>query len=177
MMRMRVLALLLAVSVVCCTPVFFASATDDELCAISVEVDGSGTVTMNGITDDSEINSNLAPGVSVTMTAEPSADCEFLFWVNKETDRIISWNATYTFTVASYASYEAVFDSTESSLAGEGYHTVIYLTQGDNIICNSVVALDDASYIEDIPTNGVHISGKTWIGWISRNNGGSVSSH
>lgn len=164
MLRTRIVAVLLTVAVICCALVFPASAAD-EACEISVSFVGSGSVTVDGTDRFDDFTVYVDPGETVTMTAVPDPDFEFLFWVNRETNRIVSWNATYSFTAATYALYDAVFDVTESVAAEDDLHTVVYLTDGGNIIYMQPALLDDTSYIDEVPTSGMFISGKSWLGW------------
>ncbi len=164
MLRVKVIAFILAIAVICSIPVFSASAAN-ETCAVSVEIVGSGAVSVNGTSTQSSFSNSFEQGTSVTMVATPDEDFEFLFWVNAVTRKIVSWNSTYTFTVSTQSEFEAVFDVSESVAAEDDCHTVVYLTQGENIICMEYVEMDDTSFFAEVGTHGMAVSGKVWIGW------------
>ena len=159
MLRKRVIAAILTVAVLCCALVFSASA-ETESCEITVTVNGRGSVTMNGapISNGSVQNADL--GETVTLSAQPNTNYEFLFWLNSETRKVVSWEPEYTFTVGSYALYDAVFERVV-----DGQHTVVYLTQGDNVVFCQLVPIDDVYYYDSVPTSGMTVSGKVWTGW------------
>ena len=159
MLRKRVIASLLAIAVLCCAFLFSASA-ENEQCEITLAVDGRGTVLLNGATVSPGTTSYVDPDTTVTLTAEPAANYEFLFWQNHETSKVVSWEPSYTFTAATYALYDAVFTRVQ-----DGHHIVIYLTQGENVVFCQPVPMDDTYYYDSVPTSGMTVSGKVWTGW------------
>lgn len=165
MLRTKIVALLLAICVTACVPTFSASA-EEASCRISVRFFGGGYVTMNDVRRPNSFSRYFSVGENVTMTAEPREGFEFLFWVNNETRRIISTDPTYSFYAATYAEYEAVFDETESTATADGWHTIIYLSEGENILFMEPVELEDRSYFEDsVASINMHVSGRVWTGW------------
>lgn len=156
------LALVLGLSVLGITA--FAEA---DTVRIAGTIEGLGTVTVGGREYGSEFTYQAVVGQTVTLTAEAGENFEFLFWVNQETERIVSRDTTYTFRAASYAKLQAVFDLLESVTASESvpYHTVIYLTEGDNIRYFGTPDVGDEEYFADVPQNGLLASGKIFKYW------------
>ncbi len=136
----------------------FVSYAQSAEMPISISVSGIGTV--------ADADGNKADGSALTysvgstasFTATPYAGWEFLYWVNTETNRIVSFEETYTFKVATYAVIEAVFEYLDPE-----YHRVVYLSDGGNIILSDFWALGDLSYEE--PDEKIYVGGKTWAGW------------
>ena len=159
MLRKRVVASILAIAVLVCALSLFASA-ENEQCEITLAVDGRGTVSLNGTPVSSGATSFVDQNEDVTLIAEPAANYEFLFWLNHETSKVVSWEPAYTFTAATYALYDAVFVRTQADM-----HAVVYLTQGENVVFCQSVPLDDVYYYDDVPVSGMSVSGKVWTGW------------
>lgn len=159
MLHKRVVASLLAIAVLCGMFVFSASA-ENEQCEITLAVDGRGSVYLNGSLVSSGAKSYVDPDTEVTLTAEPAANYDFLFWLNHETEKVVSWEPSYTFTAATYALYDAVFMRVD-----ENQHIVIYLTQGENVVFCQPVPLEDVYYYDSVPVTGMTVSGKIWTGW------------
>ena len=165
MLYKRVIAVLLTVAVVLCTLVFSAAA-ENETWKVSVLVNGCGVVLTGGEEYDDEFVDNLAVGTELTLTAEPDDEnYDFLYWLDRDSSRIISWDEEITVEIASFVRYDAVFVESGSYLESQDLHTVIYLTSGDNVIFQRNVLLEDTSYYSDVPTTGMFVSGKTFIGW------------
>ena len=125
---------------------------------ISISVSGIGSV---ADTDGNKVNGadlSYPIGTVVSYTATPNSGWEFLYWVNVETNRIVSFDDTYSFTVATYAVIEAVFEYLDPD-----YHRVVYLSEGNNIIMSDFWAVGDLSYEE--PEEKIFVGGKTWNGW------------
>lgn len=167
--RTRLAAWIVALAMLASMFGFTASAEDDTV-NIEVFSSGGGSVTVDGKLDGepqwSGFSFSAAVGETVTMTAEADEDFEFLFWVNQETERIVSRSATYSFVAATYAKIQAVFDLQESIAQDEdNQHTVVYLTEGDNIRYFESVELGDTDYYQYVPQNGLLAAGKTFIGW------------
>lgn len=159
MLRKRCVALLLAMAVLCGALAFSVSA-ENEQCAITIYKEGNGSVSVDGTTVSSGAATDVSVGATVELTAEPNSNYEFLFWQNHETLKVVSWEPTYTFTAATYALYDAVF-----ARVIEGYHTIVYLTKGENVVSCQTVPVDDTSFYDAVPTSGMAVSGKVWTGW------------
>ena len=167
----RALAVLLALSVFACCFAFHAAA-EDILCDITVEISGGGCATDGVDTTYSLMKKQYVRGEEVTLTASPelnpdgSTDYAFLYWKNKETDRILSYEPEYTFFVATYMTFEAVFDFNDETAAEYGVHRVVYLSEGGNVLYTESVDVGDDTYINNvIPEPRLYISGRTWLGW------------
>ena len=108
----------------------FASYAESADAPVSINVSGIGTVTDakgNSVATTGEFSYDI--GTTARLTATPHTGWEFLYWVNTETKRIVSFEDTYSFTVATYAVIEAVFEYIDLD-----YHRVVYLSEGNNII-------------------------------------------
>ena len=164
-MRAKIVTVFLVIALILGTLAFSASA-EDETCDIFVKVDGSGTVTIDGLEIDDEYTAQFPMGESVTLIATADEENEFLYWKNLETKRIVSWDAEYTFFAATYANLKAVFDEEESVSTARGEHTIIYLTSGDNEVAFlQHIPMEYSGFYSAVPTTGMKISGRTWRGW------------
>ena len=95
-------------------------------------------------------------GTEVTLEASPLQGSVFLYWVNLENERIISFNASYTFTAATYLKLQAVFYETSA-----GWHYVTYLNTTNNIIRGMEQELGEAvSHVDYAPVR----DGYEWTG-------------
>ena len=143
------------------------AASDDEV-NITISFLGSGVVTV-GDTEYDDFGGRFTftaeVGETVTMTAAASEEFEFLFWLNSETNRVVSWNESYSFTAATYANYQVVFDTSESVAAEDDVHTVIYLSAGENLRSFQTVTRGTVAYYNNVPQNGLIVSGRTFMGW------------
>lgn len=167
----KAFAVLLVISLIAS---FFAFSVfaDQILCEIRVEVGGGGSVSDGEHTAYSLLSQEFYRGTEITLTATPETDSEghsdytFLYWKNKETERILSFEPEYTFYVATYMMLEAVFDFNDEMSAEYGIHRVIYLSDGNNVLYSESVDVGDDTYIDNvIPENRLFIGGKTWLGW------------
>lgn len=153
-----------AVSFLLITAVFlsvvsFGSYAQTAEAPIDINVSGLGTVSdAEGNTVSNSIEISYDIGSTATFTASPDDGWEFLYWVNTETNRIVSFDSTYSFKVATYAVIEAVFEYLDPD-----YHRVVYLSEGNNIILSDFWAVGDLSYEE--PEDKIYVGGKTWAGW------------
>ena len=167
MARKRIAALFLALALF--VPVFGITAfAGTGSLDIDVVMDGAGSVTIDGVQHDDAFTISASTGQTVTMTAAGSSaeHTEFLFWVNFQTLRIVSREPTYTFTAASYTKLQAVFDLEESYSAQEdNQHTVIYLSEGDNVRFMGSIPLGDDEYIDEVPQYGLTAPGKIFKYW------------
>ena len=131
---------------------------------ISAVCSGSGTISNGFESGDNTVSHTYTIGDSVSLTASAAEDYEFLFWKNKETERILSFDTTYTFSAATYLSLEAVFDLQQSVMnAEDNAHTVIYLTQGQNILSMQSVTLGSTNVGE--PSEKPFMAGLTFEKW------------
>ena len=169
MTRTRLAALFVALAMLASMFGFVASA-ENETVLIEVSFAGQGTVTVDGVSHDSWFTLRVPVGQTVTLTAEALDDeydgTDFLFWLNEERLRIVSREQTYSFVAATYAKLQVVFDLKESIAQADGVHTVVYLSEGDNIrFFDSGVDLGDTSYYDFVPQNGLIVTGKVFKGW------------
>lgn len=137
----------------------FASYAESVDASVSIDVSGLGTVTdSKGSSVTTSENFSYEVGTTASFTATPYTGWEFLYWVNTETNRIVSFEDTYSFTVATYAVIEAVFEYIDLE-----YHRVVYLSEGNNIILSDNWAVGDLDCEE--PEDKIFVGGKTWAGW------------
>lgn len=137
------------------TAVYFAVGDENQV-PVSVEVIGGGRVEY----EDSLIITNsrykFTIGNEVTFTARETYPDSFLYWVRKETNRIVSTDLQYTFTAASGVDYEAVFCT-----PGE-YRNVTYQGSYGNILYSAEIPVgSDEIDIPEIPV----LEGRNIIGW------------
>ena len=123
-MKKRLLSLLLvSVMMMGFITISPSAAAEEILCDITINIVGSGTVTYenNGVSDSIGRKSTVSysKGSEVVLTATPAEGSEFIYWVNSETERAISFDPVYTTTAATYMNLEAVFSSVT-----DGYHHV-----------------------------------------------------
>ena len=80
----------------------------------------------------------VAEGDVVTLTAKPKTingqTYDFLFWNNKNTDRVMSTESTYKFEAVASMFIEGQFSPTSMEASGSKY--VVYLNQAGNVIRN-----------------------------------------
>lgn len=135
-------AFLLIFAIVLSVAAFSVSAVPSLTTTIDVVCKGAGSVSNGTDSCTTEMSLSYTVGDEVTLIAVPDSNYEFLFWVNKETDRIMSTSKTYTFSAATYLCLEAVFDLKQVIMCKEDKtHTVIYLTEGQNILSMQTVSL------------------------------------
>lgn len=150
----------------------FASSAEAILCDIRIEIDGGGSVSDGENVTFSNMSVQYPRGTTITLTAAPEADSDgntefaFLYWKNKETQRILSFDPQYTFAAATYMTLEAVFDFNDETAALEGVHRVVYLSEGDNVLYTESIAVGDTTYFSNmISETKLFVGGKTWLGW------------
>ena len=155
-------AILLIFAMALSVAVFSASAVS-LTATVEVNCSGSGSVS-NGVDSGNTLKRDFTVGDDVTLTATADPDNEFLFWKNKETERILSFSQTYTFPVATYTSVEAVFDLKQSVMnAEDNAHTVIYLTKGQNVMSMQTALLGSTEV--GTPARMPYMTGLTFERW------------
>ncbi|MCR5484486.1 MAG: hypothetical protein K6F09_02715 [Clostridiales bacterium] len=123
-----------------------------------------GRIELNGnVVVTNQVGSvSVAPGTPISLTAVPSANTTFLYWVNVESNRIFSFDASYSFTAATDIRLQAVFalsilDENNTPVS----HYISYLSMANNILS----AYDcDVGYPDEYPENVPAIDGYTFTG-------------
>ena len=123
-----------------------------------ISVSGLASVTYGTRTINSEdlILSKL--GTRTTLTANESAESEFLYWVNDETNRVVSFDPVYSFNVCPYIYLRAEFYETD-----EDYHYVTFLNPAGTVIdCEEYEIGDDDIDFPTPPNLPGHVFDGTW---------------
>ena len=162
----RLLSILLVVLILLsASSAAFTAAAEAETCVVYVSVFGSGSVSdgSQSVKDGLLLEPQL--GDSITLTAAPSDGYELLYWVNRETKRIVSSESTYAFSAGSDLYLELYFDEEQAAMAAQNKHRVVYLSEGGNIIYSAEVAIGSTEYMSRVPDVFLYGGGRTWLGW------------
>ena len=137
------------------TAVYFAVAADDKI-QVSADIIGGGRAGCQNQYFVTNTYLYFTIGDNVTLTAYENVPGSFLYWVRKDTNRIVSTDKDYSFIAASSVEYEAVFCAT-----GE-YHNITYQGSYGNILYSEDVPVGSGDInVPDIPT----LEGRVSIGW------------
>jgi len=148
---------MVTVALVCVLSAGFYASADNGDVTVSLQCSGPGRI-YQGTQMVARTTGSIdaAKGTSVSLTAVPDSDGVFLYWVNMETNRIFSFNETFTFAAATYLKVEAVFCSDDSDV-----HYVTHLTVNDNILRGIEVFVGDPLlHVDYTPAR----DGYTWTG-------------
>ncbi len=139
--------------------VFFVAYADTTPCTIQLSASPIGHVSRGEelLVVSTSGSLTIDAGTEVTLTASPLSGYVFLYWINLENERIVSFNVNYTFTAATYLKLQAVFY--ESS---EGWHYVSYLNITNNIIRGMEQEVNEA--VDHVVDYTPVRDGYTWTG-------------
>ena len=146
----------------------FSASAEEQMCTITVELYGSGSVSdgVESVDAPSAFVATYPVGQTVTLTATPGAGRETVYWVNAETDRILSYSDTYSFTAGSDRVLYVDFELSQEAAAQQNTHQVVYLTEGGNILYSATIPIGSTEYFaRHIDSISVYVDGKTWTGW------------
>ena len=84
---------------------------------VTVEYDGNlGSVTADGISVESgHVKENVTPSEGITLVATPKSGSEFLGWINKENNEVLSSNTSFTLKPDSNITVKALFVNADSA--------------------------------------------------------------
>ena len=162
----KFMAVLLIAAVLVSSAAFGASAASGTI-EVTMKITGTGSIWDQNDDELLDKGTYTYPvGEKVTLTAYPENewDYQFLYWINTETDRVVSFEEEYSFYAATYANLEAVFDDSEDVLAGNNTHRVVYLTSGDNILFSKVLDVGDTAYFDEIRTD-IEVGDNQLVDW------------
>lgn len=150
--------ILTAVIIALSISVFFTSYAETNTCTIQLSCSPVGHVYYGSdllvVSTSGSLVADI--GTEVTLTASPFEGYVFLYWINVENDRIVSFDVNYTFTVATYLKLQAVFYETSP-----GWHYITYLNTTNNIIRGMEQPINEAvEHIDYAPVK----DGYTWTG-------------
>ena len=160
--------LLAAVFILSAFSTAFCASAEEQTCTVLVDLYGSGTVTDGTTTASAPASLMLTctVGRTVTLTATPGANRETAYWVNGETDRILSFANAYSFTAGTDLYLYVSFEEAQDVAAQNGRHQVVYLSEGDNIYYSETISIGSTAYYEsNIASIMPYSDGKTWTGW------------
>ncbi len=129
------------------------SPTAKVYCAIT----GLGSINYD---ESSTMNDAIAVkklGTTISLVADEIVTDSFLYWVNEETNRIVSFDKAYSFIVGSYARLRANFYDPSD----QDYHMVTYLNSANSILLSEEFEIGE----EIIPPEPTPLYGYTFVGW------------
>lgn len=157
---------LIAVFLLSACSAAFCAAAAQEMCTVTVEIHGLGSVSDGSSGSGTTFSAEYPVGSPVTLTAAPGRDRETVYWCNGETDRIVSFSDTYSFSAGSDLYLYVDFEETQNVAAQKNMHQVVYLSEGDNILYSANVPLGSTAFYEaNIASITLYIDGRTWTGW------------
>lgn len=104
---------------------------------------------------------DFARGTKIVLTAVADADYSFLYWIDKDSSRIVSDQAEYTFYLGSERNLEAVF----APAGTDGTKTVVFKNKNNQIVRYQQVQADGSVEVPDDPT----YTGRIFGGWLKDN--------
>ena len=145
----------------------FSVSAAEQTCNVTVEMIGDGSVSDGTASANAgAFTAEYTVGQSVTLTATPADGRETAYWANAETERILSFTDTYTFTAGSDVYMYVDLEPSQDIAAQSGKHQVVYLSEGDNIMYSETVDIGStAFYDSNIAPLTMYINGRTWTGW------------
>jgi len=137
----------------------------------AADIDTKVTVALDGASEGVVSGTTYYFDTTATLTAIAAGNDEFLYWVNTETDRILSTESTLTFNTKIDRNIKAVFVSTEDE---DGFENALAtFTNNSGAITGSFAFEPDGSSInyEGLITKEPYLPGYTFSNWGFAENG------
>ncbi|MCR4615911.1 MAG: leucine-rich repeat domain-containing protein [Clostridiales bacterium] len=128
-----------------------------QSCPVIVSSSGGGHVDCNGQNLYGTRSVTAYTGEEMTVTADESDDAEFIYWVNTETNRVVSFENEYTFDVCPGTDLRAEFFITDN----ENTHFVAFLSNAGNVLLSGEYTIGEAI----VPPTPTPIPGYTFSRW------------
>mgnify|MGYP004640740353 CR=1 FL=1 len=132
--------------------------------SLTVSAAGGGTFSINGGAATTESIADYETGTKMTLTAAANEGHKFAYWTDKASNRVVSSEATFKFTIGAAAkSYEATFVPENTDVK-----VVIFRNKNGQILLNKSIGKDDSETVT-VPANPMHV-GYDFKGWLKSGN-------
>ena len=135
---------------------------DVQKTSLTVSAVGGGKITVNGGEATTESTADYEIGTAMTLTAAADEGYKFAYWTDASSNRVVSTEATFEFTIGAIAKeYKATFVSESSDVK-----VVIFRNKNGQILLNESIAANGSV---TVPENPMYI-GYDFKGWLKRGN-------